>query len=136
MTGRRRAGPILASMKALPLLLALLLSGCATSPSSEREPQKGAHAEGRGPVGLGLAPPAPPIVATVLAVDASKDLVLLSCGADDRVEVGFAFSITRGRTFVGRVRVIRVMPDLAGCEVEFTAPDQTIQAGDLAATRL
>lgn len=83
-------------------------------------------------------PPVPAIDGKVVAVknDISPPLVLLSVGADDKVQQGFHFSVYRGSTFVGKVVVERVLRDSAGCRVLFTADGQDIQSGDSAATRL
>ena len=83
-------------------------------------------------------PPVPAIDGKVVAVksDISPPLVLLSVGADDKVQQGFQFSVYRGSTFVGKVVVERVLRDSAGCRVLFTADGQDIQSGDSAATRL
>ncbi|MGE0712809.1 MAG: hypothetical protein AB7N76_34290 [Planctomycetota bacterium] len=83
-------------------------------------------------------PPVPAIDGNVVAVknDLSPGLVLLSVGADDKVEAGFRFSIYRNNKFVGKVVVERVLRDSAGCRVLFTAEGEEIKAGDSAATRL
>ncbi len=83
-------------------------------------------------------PPVPAIDGKVVAVKTDLDppLVLLSVGADDKVEQGFRFSIYRGSTFVGKVVVEKVLRDSAGCRVLFTSKGGNIQAGDSAATRL
>ncbi|MBL4844462.1 MAG: hypothetical protein JKY65_02955 [Planctomycetes bacterium] len=83
-------------------------------------------------------PPVPAIDGQVLAVktDVKPALVLLSVGADEKVEAGFRFSVYRGSKFVGKVIVERVLRDSAGCRVLFTAEGETVQSGDTAATRL
>ncbi len=83
-------------------------------------------------------PPVPAIDGKVVAVksDLNPPLVLLSVGADDKVEAGFRFSIYRGSTFVGKVVVEKVLRNSAGCRVLFTSEGGDIQAGDSAATRL
>ena len=83
-------------------------------------------------------PPVPAIDGTVVAVknDLSPGLVLLSVGADDKVEAGFRFSIYRGNKFVGKVVVERVLRDSAGCRILFTNEGEEIKQGDNAATRL
>lgn len=85
---------------------------------------------------LGNFPPAPPIRGAVAGTDDSVQpgLVLLTVGADDGVKRGFQFTVYRGQRFVGKVVVNRVMADSAGCRVLFTAPGETIQKGDQAAT--
>jgi hypothetical protein len=83
-------------------------------------------------------PPVPAIDGNVVAVktDVSPPLVLLSVGADDRVERGYQFSIYRGSQFVGKVVVEKVLRDSAGCRVMFVADGAEIKPGDNAATRL
>ena len=82
--------------------------------------------------------PVPPINGKVAGVrtDTQPALVLVTVGKDDKVEKGFAFTVYRGSTFVGKVVVEKVMADSAGCRVLFTAAGQTIKAGDDVATRL
>ena len=83
-------------------------------------------------------PPVPAIDGRVLAVktDVKPALVLLSVGADEKVEAGFRFSVYRGNKFIGKVVVERVLRDSAGCRVLFTAEGEAVQSGDTAATRL
>ena len=83
-------------------------------------------------------PPVPAIDGQVLAVktDVKPALVLLSVGADEKVEAGFQFSVYRGSKFIGKVVVERVLRDSAGCRVVFTAEGESVQSGDTAATRL
>ena len=83
-------------------------------------------------------PPVPAIDGQVLAVkpDVKPALVLLSVGADEKVEAGFQFSVYRGNKFIGKVVVERVLRDSAGCRVIFTAEGESVQSGDTAATRL
>lgn len=83
-------------------------------------------------------PPVPAIDGTVTAVktDVDPPLVLLSVGANEKVERGYQFSIYRGNQFVGKVVVEKVLNNGAGCRLLFTAEGATVQAGDRAATRL
>ena len=82
-------------------------------------------------------PPAPPIEARVIAVDGAQKLVVLSVGRDQKVENGFEFTVYRGDSFVGRVKVIRVYPDLAGARIMYTKEGgPSVQQGDRASTRL
>lgn len=87
---------------------------------------------------VGNFPPPPPIRGKVAGVDASvqPSLVLLTVGADDGVKRGYTFTVYRGSQFVGKVLVSRLMADSCGCRVLFTAPGQSIQQGDNAATVL
>ena len=83
-------------------------------------------------------PPVPAIDGMVVAVktDVDPPLVLLSVGADDKVERGYHFSIYRNNQFVGKVVVEKVLRDGAGCRLLFAAEGQSVQPGDKAATRL
>lgn len=83
-------------------------------------------------------PPVPAIDGTVVAVktDVDPPLVLLSVGANEKVERGYQFSIYRQNQFVGKVVVEKVLNNGAGCRLLFTAEGATVQAGDRAATRL
>ncbi|MBI3724934.1 hypothetical protein HY251_13410 [bacterium] len=79
----------------------------------------------------------PAIDAKVVAVDDSvPPRVVLSVGAEDKVEEGFQFSVYRGSEFVGKVRVERVGRESSTGRVLFTKEDARISAGDSAATRL
>ncbi len=80
----------------------------------------------------------PPIRGLVSGVDTSTEpaLVLLSVGSQDGVKRGYHFTVYRNDKFVGKVAVSRLMADSVGCRVLFTAPGETVQQGDQAATRL
>jgi hypothetical protein len=82
--------------------------------------------------------PVPPIRGKVAGVktDIQPALVVINVGVDDKVEKGYQFTVYRGSTFIGKVVVERIAADGCGARVLFTAPGQTIQAGDDAATRL
>lgn len=79
--------------------------------------------------------PAPAIDTVIEAVRPDANLVILGVGADDKVEVGHEFTISRGENFVAKVRVIRTTPDMAGARIVFTADKQNIEVGDSATTR-
>jgi len=79
---------------------------------------------------------APRIDAVVKAVSHKDKIVLLSVGKDQKVEEGLEFTVYRGPEFIGKVRVIRVYPDLAGAEVIYTKEKAEMQAGDRASTSL
>ncbi len=73
---------------------------------------------------LVIGAPPPKIDGEVIAVraiaeDPGRPLVLLNVGKNDRVEKGHQFSIVRDGEFVGKVIVEKVMPDMAGCRVQF-----------------
>jgi hypothetical protein len=67
---------------------------------------------------------------SVKAVDGQSQLVLLAAGRDQGVELGNDFTISRGGAFIGKVKVIKVVPDLAGAQILYTAESQQIQPGD------
>ena len=71
---------------------------------------------------------------TVNAIDSSEGLVVLAAGRDDGVEVGYEFTVARGDTFVGKVKVIRVYPNLSGAKVLWVREGLPIQRGDTATT--
>jgi len=77
---------------------------------------------------------APRIDAVVKAVD--DKLIVLSVGEDQKVQEGFEFTVYRGEKFIGKVKVIRVYPDLSGASVIFTKEDTAIKAGDRASTSI
>jgi hypothetical protein len=77
---------------------------------------------------------APPIDALVSAVDNTEKLVVLSVGKDQRVEPGFQFTVARGNSFIGKVEVIKVYPDLSGARIMFTKEGEEVRQGDKAFT--
>ncbi len=90
---------------------------------------------------LVIGAPPPAIEGVVVAVreiaeDPEHPLVLLSVGKNDKVEKGHQFSIHRGNDFVAKVIVEKVMPDMAGCRVQFFKDGMSISEGDKASTRL
>ncbi len=83
-----------------------------------------------------LRPLPPPIDTTVNAVDAKKQVVLLATGTDQKVEVGFEFTVYRGHEFIAKVKVNRVFQDLCGAEILFIKEGAEIRRGDKAATQI
>ncbi len=87
-----------------------------------------------------LAPKKPPVidgvVVAVKEIDGLAPLVLLSVGRDDGVEVGLEFTVFRADTFIGKVVVEKVMPDMAGCRVVFAKEGDAVRASDRVSTRL
>lgn len=79
---------------------------------------------------------APAIDAQVVAVDNGEKLVVLSVGRDQKVEKGHRFTVYRGESFVGKVEVFEVYPDLAGARILFTKEGATVRQGDKASTAL
>lgn len=78
----------------------------------------------------------PTIRAQVVAVikNIEPNLVLLSVGENTKVRKGFKFTIYRGKDFVARVVVEKVLPRFCGARVMFKQKD--IQVGDNAATHI
>ena len=79
---------------------------------------------------------APQIDAVVKEVDSKEKLVLLSAGKDQKVQLGYEFSVYRGGNFIATVKVIKVFPDLCGAEFILLSDGAEIQKGDKATTRL
>lgn len=77
-----------------------------------------------------------PVDAVIKAVDSKEKLVLLSAGKDQKVQLGDEFTVYRGSDFVGRVKVIKLFPDLAGAEIQYTKDGTAIQQGDKASSQL
>ena len=87
--------------------------------------------------GMIASAPPPPIDGIVVAVRLDADLVILSVGRDDLVQVGHEFTIYRADRFVAKVRVTRVTEDMAGASILYTDGDiGAIQVGDNATTRI
>ena len=78
----------------------------------------------------------PPIDAKVVDVDTKEKLVVLSVGRDQKVEKGFRFTVYRGGSFVGKVEVFAVYPDLSGARILFTKEGASVEQGDNASTSL
>lgn len=77
-----------------------------------------------------------PVDGLVTAVESSERLVVLSVGQDQKVEPGYEFTIYRGESFIGKVKVIKVFPDLSGAQIIFTKDGEEIQKGDKASTSI
>ena len=78
--------------------------------------------------------PARPIDAMINAVDNDEKLVVISAGKEQRVEPGYEFTVYRGDQFIGKVKVIKVYPELAGARILWTREGREIQRGDKAST--
>ena len=64
---------------------------------------------------------------------------MLSVGGDDGVVVGTEFVVYRGNQYIVKVRVERVLPDMAACRViqeTWNARGEEIQQGDSATNKL
>lgn len=82
----------------------------------------------------GIVPP--PIDAKVVDVDSDAKLVVLSVGRDQKVAKGYRFTVFRGDSFVAKVEVIEVYPDLSGARILYTKDGASIEQGDSASTSL
>ncbi len=68
-----------------------------------------------------------------------QDLVMLTIGKEEKVEDGVEFIVFRGNQYIVKVRVERVLNDMAACRVvpdSWNTNNLQIQQGDLAANRL
>jgi hypothetical protein len=90
-------------------------------------------ATGGGAGGVGTSP-ARPIDAMINAVDNDEKLVVISAGKEQKVEAGYEFTVYRGDQFIGKVKVIKVYPELAGARILWTREGREIQRGDKAST--
>jgi hypothetical protein len=79
---------------------------------------------------------APAIHGSVVGVSDQFNLVMLNVGENDQVKPGYEFTIYRGKTFVGRVKVDRVFPDMCACIALQEYHKDTIKKGDDASTRV
>jgi predicted nuclease with TOPRIM domain len=77
----------------------------------------------------------PPLDASVSAVDNKLNIVLLSIGKDDKVKVGYAFSVYRGNEYVGKVIVDKVEKDYCSAHSVKGLEKKPIMVGDSATTR-
>ena len=72
----------------------------------------------------------PDVDAMVSAVDAGENLAVISAGREQLVQVGHVFTVSRGDSFIGKLEVIKVYPDLAGARIVWTADGQDVRRGD------
>jgi hypothetical protein len=72
---------------------------------------------------------------TIKAVDSSEGLVVLVAGRDDGLELGRELTVTRGDSFVGKIQVIKVYPNLSAARIVSGRDGLAIQPGDTADTR-
>ncbi len=86
--------------------------------------------------GADIAVVPPPIDAKVVDVDTKEKLVVLSVGRDQKVEKGFRFTVYRGASFIGKVEVFAVYPNLSGARILFTKEGASIARDDNASTSL
>lgn len=79
---------------------------------------------------------APAISGRVVGVSSQFNLVMLDVGENDQVRPGYEFTVYRGSTFVGRVKVDRVFPDMCACLALENFAKDDIKKGDEASTRV
>jgi vacuolar-type H+-ATPase subunit I/STV1 len=77
----------------------------------------------------------PTIKARVTAVDTNLNIVMLSVGRDDKVKVGFPFTVYRGNEYIGKVIIDKVEADYASGYSVKELEQGAIQVGDEATTR-
>jgi hypothetical protein len=91
---------------------------------------------GGGSAGSAIVSDAPLIAAQVSAVDNEQQLAVISAGRDQQVEIGYEFTVARGESFVAKLQVISVYPDLSGARILFSKDGEQVQAGDRVMTSL
>ncbi len=79
---------------------------------------------------------APAIAGRVIGVSDQYNLVMISVGDQDGVKEGYEFTISRGKEFVGRVKVDKVFPDMCAASALEEYQREKIQKGDEARTRV
>jgi len=80
--------------------------------------------------------PVNPVDALIKKVDEKEKLVLISAGKDQKVQLGDEFTVHRSGSFIGKVKVIKVFPDLCGAEIILLKDNAAIQEGDRATTQI
>jgi len=78
--------------------------------------------------------PPKPIHGKVLAVNPDVNLVVLSVGERDGVKTGYQFVVYRGDSYVGKVQVEKVMPDMASARILKDITKADIIGGDNVST--
>jgi myosin heavy subunit len=73
---------------------------------------------------------------TVVGVDADLNIVLLSVGAQDKVQIGYTFTVYRGGQYIGKLVIDKVGPDWASGHMDQGLTKEFPQRGDEAATQL
>lgn len=77
-----------------------------------------------------------PVDALVIRVDRNANLVVLNKGRDQGVEVGYIFTIYRGDTYLGDVKIENVAATVAAGSPVAGTTIGTIREGDNASTRI
>jgi septal ring factor EnvC (AmiA/AmiB activator) len=85
---------------------------------------------------LNNVPAEPKIDGTVLGVSNNVNLVLISVGEKDKVQVGYRFTVYRGSTYVSKLVVDRVDDTWAACRELSEFRKEAIQQGDSVSTRV
>ena len=117
--------------------IAAILAACSGRTDSVvpgRPPPASLTSAGESPAVEPVVPIIPPIDAFISEVLPDRKLVILSEGSYMNVQVGYEFSIYRGATFIGKVKVVKVYDDLAGARIISIAEGESVQVGDKAAT--
>lgn len=78
----------------------------------------------------------PKIDGIVLGVSDKVNLILISVGGKDKVQVGFKFTVYRGSTYVSKLVVDKVDDGWAACRELTEFRKDTIQQGDSVSTRV
>jgi hypothetical protein len=78
----------------------------------------------------------PKIDGIVLGVSDKVNLVLISVGGKDKVEVGYKFTVYRGSTYVSKLVVDKVEDQWAACRELTEFRKDSIQQGDSVSTRV
>lgn len=78
----------------------------------------------------------PKVDGIVLGVSDKVNLVLISVGGRDKVQVGFKFTVYRGSTYVSKLVVDKVDDQWAACRELTEFRKDTIQQGDSVSTRV
>jgi len=78
----------------------------------------------------------PEISGYVEEVNNDLGFVILSVGSDDKVQKGYTFSVFRGNTYLGEVRVDDVYPDRCSARIESSVPGTQMKVNDKASTLL
>jgi hypothetical protein len=78
----------------------------------------------------------PPIPAVVSAVDLKKNLAVLNVDSERKVRLGYEFTVYRKDKFIAKVKVIKVIDDLAGVRILYMNEGESVQIGDEANTQI
>lgn len=73
-----------------------------------------------------------PVRGRLVEVNGAHQFVVLDKGSQDGVTVGMTLEIVRGAMPVGRIRAVRVRPNLAACDIISAGTPGQLQVGDQA----